>query len=218
MDDLYSVLGVTKSASADEIKKAYRTLAFKYHPDRNAGDKTAEEKFKQVNAAYSVLGDEDKRRQYDMYGSSSQSSSYGYGQGASGRAQGSGKTYGNWGFYGSGNSYGGYNHGPDGYGEENFYSNGFDPFEEFFRAARSGSSQQNPNSFKWSSGFNKQDLSRKDGFAMLFKGALQSVVAFFILRIIVLFFPLNILALIFLVQGIKDVFKSLKYIFQPEKK
>ena len=213
MDDLYSVLGVTKSASADEIKKAYRTLAFKYHPDRNAGDKTAEEKFKQVNAAYSVLGDEDKRRQYDMYGSSSQSSSsgYGYNQGTSGRTQGS------WGFYGTGNSYGGYNHGPDGYGEEDFYGSGFDPFEEFFRAAKNNSKYQNTTSYKWS-GFNKQNLSRKDGLSMLVKGALQSVVAFFVLRIIVLFFPLNIIAFVFLVQGIKDVFKSLKYIFQPEKK
>jgi len=211
MDDLYSVLGVTKTASADEIKKAYRTLAFKYHPDRNAGDKTAEDKFKQVNAAYSVLGDEDKRRSYDMYGSSSQSEASGYNQGTSSHA------YGNWGFYGTGNTYGGYNHGPDGYGEENFYSNGFDPFEEFFRAAKSSSSYQSSNTYKWS-GYSKRDLSRKDGVGMFFKGTLQAVVAFFVLRILLPIFPLNIIAFVFIVQGIKDVFKSLKYIFQPEKK
>ena len=60
MADLYKTLGVERTASADEIKKAYRNLAFKYHPDRNAGDKNAEDKFKEINEAYSVLGDESK--------------------------------------------------------------------------------------------------------------------------------------------------------------
>lgn len=70
MEDLYSILGVNKTASQDEIKKSYRNMAFKYHPDRNAGNKEAEEKFKKINEAYSVLGDESKRKQYDMYGNS----------------------------------------------------------------------------------------------------------------------------------------------------
>ena len=65
MNDFYEVLGVPKTASADEIKKAYRKLAFKYHPDKNPGDKAAEEMFKKITAAYDVLGDENKRRQYD---------------------------------------------------------------------------------------------------------------------------------------------------------
>ncbi|MDR3311673.1 MAG: DnaJ domain-containing protein [Spirochaetaceae bacterium] len=69
MDDLYALLGVSKTASAEQIKKAYRDAAFKWHPDRNPGDTTAEEKFKQINAAYSVLGDETKRAQYNQYGS-----------------------------------------------------------------------------------------------------------------------------------------------------
>ncbi len=77
MDDLYSVLGVSKTASAEEIKKAYRSLAFKYHPDRNQGNKEAEEKFKEINAAYSVLGDDVKRRQYDAGGFSASGSEYG---------------------------------------------------------------------------------------------------------------------------------------------
>lgn len=68
MTDLYSVLGVSKDATQEEIKKAYRTLALKYHPDRNQGNSEAEEKLKEINAAYTVLGDEDKRRQYDMSG------------------------------------------------------------------------------------------------------------------------------------------------------
>ncbi len=66
MTDLYEVLGVAKTASADEIKKAYKSLAMKYHPDKNPGNAEAEEKFKQINAAYDVLGDEAKRRDYDL--------------------------------------------------------------------------------------------------------------------------------------------------------
>jgi molecular chaperone DnaJ len=66
--DLYSVLGVDKKASPDEIKKAYRKLARKYHPDTNPGDKKAEERFKEISAAYDVLGDPDKRKQYDRGG------------------------------------------------------------------------------------------------------------------------------------------------------
>jgi molecular chaperone DnaJ len=67
--DLYIILEIEKTASKEDIKKAYRKLAMKYHPDRNAGDKTAEEKFKEVNEAYSTLSDDSKRQQYDMYGS-----------------------------------------------------------------------------------------------------------------------------------------------------
>lgn len=66
--DYYEVLGVSKSATADEIKKAYRQLALKYHPDRNPDDKEAEEKFKEAAEAYSVLSDADKRARYDRYG------------------------------------------------------------------------------------------------------------------------------------------------------
>lgn len=67
--DYYKILGVPKTASAEEIKKAYRKLALKYHPDRTKGDKAAEEKFKQISEAYAVLSDKEKRSQYDTYGS-----------------------------------------------------------------------------------------------------------------------------------------------------
>lgn len=66
--DYYEVLGVDKQASEDEIKKAYRKIAIKYHPDRNPGDKEAEEKFKEAAEAYEVLHDAQKRQQYDQFG------------------------------------------------------------------------------------------------------------------------------------------------------
>jgi len=68
-EDYYKVLGVDRKASIDEIKKAYRKLALKYHPDKNPGNKTAEEQFKKISEAYAVLGDAEKRKQYDSFGS-----------------------------------------------------------------------------------------------------------------------------------------------------
>src|ERR1700757_1018801 len=67
-DDLYAVLGVQKDADADVIKKAYRKLAGQLHPDKNPGNKKAEDRFKQVNHAYDVLGDAKKRKLYDEFG------------------------------------------------------------------------------------------------------------------------------------------------------
>lgn len=67
----YDVLWVSKTSSKEEIKKAYRKLAMQYHPDKNKGDRTAEEKFKEINAAYEVLSDDAKKKNYDTFGSSS---------------------------------------------------------------------------------------------------------------------------------------------------
>ena len=82
--DYYEVLGVQKSASAEEIKKAYRKAAMKYHPDRNPGDKEAEAKFKEVGEAYEVLSDDGKRQRYDQFGFAGVDPNYGAGAGGYG--------------------------------------------------------------------------------------------------------------------------------------
>ena len=82
--DYYEVLGVEKGASAEEIKKAYRKSAMKYHPDRNPGDKEAEEKFKELGEAYEVLSDDDKRARYDQFGFAGVDPNYGGGAGGYG--------------------------------------------------------------------------------------------------------------------------------------
>lgn len=125
MEDLYKVIGVDKSATQDEIKKAYRNLAFKYHPDRNEGSKEAEEKLKEINAAYSVLGDPVQRRQYD---SSSYTTNSSYQQ----QSNGYNGYYGG-GFYNSGRGY----RGADSSDSANYSS-----YEEAFRRAYQNSSNQ----------------------------------------------------------------------------
>lgn len=77
--DYYKILGVERTASADEIKKAYKKVAIKYHPDRNPGDKQAEEKFKQAAEAYDVLRDPDKRARYDQFGAEGVNGAGGFG-------------------------------------------------------------------------------------------------------------------------------------------
>ena len=79
--DYYEVLGVSKDASAEDIKKAYRKTAMKYHPDRNPGNQEAEEKFKEAAEAYEVLSDSDKKARYDQFGFAGVDPNYGAGQG-----------------------------------------------------------------------------------------------------------------------------------------
>ena len=82
--DFYEVLGISRTAGDEEVKKAYRKLAMKYHPDRNQGDKSAEEKFKEVQRAYEVLSDPQKRSAYDQFGHAGVSGNMGDGGGFSG--------------------------------------------------------------------------------------------------------------------------------------
>jgi len=82
--DYYEVLGVDKNAGTDDIKRAYRKLAGKYHPDRNPGDKSAEEKFKEIGEAYEVLSDSDKRARYDQFGFQGVDPNFNGGQGFDG--------------------------------------------------------------------------------------------------------------------------------------
>ena len=79
--DYYEVLGVSKNASADEVKKAYRNLAIQYHPDKNPGDASAEEKFKEAAEAYEVLSNPEKKQRYDQFGHSGMGGAGGFGGG-----------------------------------------------------------------------------------------------------------------------------------------
>lgn len=88
--DFYEVLGVDKSANDAEIKRAYRKLAMKYHPDKNPGDKTAEEKFKEINEAYEILSDPQKKEKYDRFGHAGVDPNFGGGSGFGGGFSGAG--------------------------------------------------------------------------------------------------------------------------------
>ena len=98
--DYYEVLGVQKTASADEIKRAYRKMAMKYHPDRNPGDKEAEAKFKECNEAYEILSDADKKARYDQFGFAGVDPNYGAGQGSYGGGFGGFSGFGDFGGFG----------------------------------------------------------------------------------------------------------------------
>lgn len=199
MSNYYETLGVAKTATADEIKKAYRTLAFKYHPDRNPGNAEAEEKFKQISAAYDVLGDEAKRRQYDMgYSTDSYSSSQ------TAENQQYQRQY------------------------QYTYSNPFgdDNFWEWFNSAQFRSRNQQTqntnnyyNQYDYSNRTSNEPETKRDYFSQLFLKALQTFVGFTFFRfswIIIPFGPIICIGVI--VNGISGVIKALKGLFRSSRK
>jgi DnaJ-class molecular chaperone len=121
--DYYSILGISKSATDAEIKKAYRKLALQYHPDKNKGDKASEEKFKEVTKAYEVLSDPQKRQTYDQFGEAAFEQGAGGNPFAGGFSQQPGGQYGPFSYTYSSNG-GGYDFGG--------FSDPFDIFEQFF--------------------------------------------------------------------------------------
>src|SRR5574344_1243911 len=209
MEDLYQTLGVSKTATAEEIKKAYRNLAFKYHPDRNPGDKTAEDKFKEINAAYSVLGDETKRRQYDSYGSAD---AY---QNAQNYGGGSANSY--------GQGYGGY--GSSGSGSGNYSG---DPFWEFFNGASNNTDDGSAKSGEYTNNGRRYTYTyttrhterptRSDGFRYFGRGVLQTVLGAGGAYLFVRWFPLNIICFIAMIKGFVQILQSFKYIFATKEK
>lgn len=200
MSNYYEILGVPKTATADEIKKAYRTLAFKYHPDRNQGNAAAEEKFKQISAAYDVLGDEAKRRQYDM-GSYSESA---YSNAGSQSQQQYQRQY------------------------QYTYSNPFgdDNFWEWFNSAQFRSRNQQTqntnnyyNQYDYSNRASNEPETKRDYFSQLFLKALQTFVGFTFFRfswIIIPFGPIICIGVI--VNGVSGVIKALKGLFRSSRK
>ena len=195
MSNYYDILGVSKTATADEIKKAYRTLAFKYHPDRNQGNAEAEEKFKEISAAYDVLGDEAKRRQYDMGGYSDSYSS------AGSQAQ---QQYQRQYQYTYSNPF----------GDENFW--------EWFNAAQFRNRNQQAqnrqnyyNHYDYSNRDAEEPQSKRDYLSMLFLKALQTLVGFTFFRFSWFIIPFGpIICIGVIVNGVSGVIKSLKGLFK----
>lgn len=186
MEDLYKVLGVEKTATQDEIKKAYRNLAFKYHPDRNQGSKEAEEKLKEINAAYSVLGDATQRRQYDATGYNTNSS---YQQN---------NTYN--GYYGQGyyGQTGGFR------GSESSDSSQYSKYEEAFRRAYQNSSNQN--SYKTYQEYSSEPrVSLGRGIYKLVSGIVLTVFGLFSLLITMWFGYFKLLSFGLMFWGISSI-------------
>ena len=164
--DFYEVLGIKKGASQSEIKKAYRKMAKKYHPDTNAGDEAAAEKFKEVSEAYSVLNDPEKKKLYDQFGHAAfdgtgqPGGSYGAGFGGAGSS-------GFGGFGGTGGSgFSGFSQGPDGsYQEYHFDGNMDDILKDIFGHGFSGAGSSGTSGFDGASGFGGFSGSSGKGFS-----------------------------------------------------
>ena len=198
MEDLYKVLGVSKDASQDEIKKAYRNLAFKYHPDRNQGSQEAEEKLKEINAAYSVLGDADKRRQYDLNGFTDSSS---YQQRSYADSQGQYyNPFGQSGFYGW-------------YSNSENESSGDSGFDDFFNGFYSNSNgYRTYNEYKQKE---NQPLTFGQGFGKLLSGIFVGIIGLYSLRYTFWFIPIGpVLSIFAIVKGFSGITGGISAMFK----
>lgn len=182
MDDLYQVLGVSRNASSEQIKKAYREAAFKYHPDRNAGDTAAEEKFKKISAAYDILGDEAKRADYDRYGSASYQTSQ------QTHSQSAGDPFGSDSF------------------EEMFRRAWQQEQKEHDTSRRSYTYTYYGNSRH--SGNNVHRPTKREAFSMLLKNVLTTLLGLFLCTN----FLFSIIGIIMLVSGISGIVRAMQYI------
>lgn len=191
MSNYYDILGVPKTATADEIKKAYRTLAFKYHPDRNQGNAAAEEKFKQISAAYDVLGDESKRRQYDMgYSTDSYSSSASQSQQQYQRQYQ--YTYQN----------------P--FGEDNFW--------EWFNSAQFRSRNQQTQNYHYNYSNDEEKQTRGSYFSTFVLKVLQTIVGLMFFRFSWFIIPFGpIICIGVIANGVTGAFRSLKGMLKPNR-
>lgn len=191
MNDYYSILGISKNATQEEIKKAYRNLAFKYHPDRNPDDKQAEEKFKKISEAYDTLGDEKKRAEYDRFGSAGTS-------------------------YNSEKSY--YQNSYQNYYQQQSYSDPFgseDSFWQWFNSSAGQNSRRN-SSYYYEYGNSQKNYSKKSLWTEFFMKVGQIFIGLFFFRfswIIIPFGPLLCLGL--LATGISGAVRALRMIFKP---
>lgn len=186
MSNYYDDLGVEKNASADEIKKAYRNLAFKYHPDRNPGDKSAEEMFKKINAAYEVLGNDEKRRNYDLMGQTDYSNYNAGNANTYSNPFGNDETFWDW-FNGQS---GGYNRG--------YTNNSYN------------TSDEESNSYRWENS-QKENYTRNNYVSMFIAKFLQTLFGVFMFRFSFFIIPFGFLICIAIIaNGVKGMIASVR--------
>lgn len=201
--DFYHVLGVERTASADEIKKAYRKLALKYHPDQNPGNKVAEDKFKEINAAYSVLGDEQKRAQYDRYGSADA-----YASSTSQRQAYNSGTYTNDPFW-------------DWFTQQSTASSENTNYTYRWSSSENPFRQESDDSYRADNTFfrrrSTRRVSKKEAFSMLIRNGITLAAGALLISPSVVLFPMGpVLCIAAIINGLTGVIRSVRFLINAE--